>query len=129
MFAKAKITSKGQITVPVEIREALGVGKGDMLVFETQAEYITVKRVPTLQEIIDEVARASSPVPLSDKSDDELAADVAEARYKEMMRHSGGPFLVRRGETLVWRDGAWRDYTEADYEADERACSEGGEER
>ncbi|MHB1340420.1 MAG: AbrB/MazE/SpoVT family DNA-binding domain-containing protein [Coriobacteriia bacterium] len=105
MFAKAKITSKGQITVPIEIREALGVGKGDMLVFETQAQYITVKRAPTLQEIIDEVARASSSVPLSDKSDDELAAEVAAAHYEEKMQRSGGPFLVRPGETLILKDG------------------------
>ncbi len=34
MKKKAKITSKGQITVPHEIRRALGVGKGDSLVFE-----------------------------------------------------------------------------------------------
>jgi antitoxin PrlF len=31
---QAKITSKGQITVPREIRRALGVGPGDKLIFE-----------------------------------------------------------------------------------------------
>ena len=117
MFAKAKITSKGQITVPAQIREALGVGKGDMLVFETQAEYVTVRRAPTLQEIIDEVARASSPVPLSDKSDDELAAEVAAAHYEDKMKRSGGPFLVRPGETLILKEGALVPYEpEADEE-------------
>jgi AbrB family looped-hinge helix DNA binding protein len=30
----AKITSKGQITVPREVRQALGVGVGDKLFFE-----------------------------------------------------------------------------------------------
>jgi AbrB family looped-hinge helix DNA binding protein len=30
----ARITSKGQITVPREIRQALGVGVGDQLLFE-----------------------------------------------------------------------------------------------
>lgn len=129
MFAKAKITSKGQITVPAEIREALGVGKGDMLVFETQAEYVTVKRAPTLQEIIDEVAKESSPVPLSDKSDDELVAEGIMKDWYETEKRFGGPFLVRPGETKVWRDGVWRDYTDADREADEAACSEGGDER
>ena len=33
MKAVAKITSKGQITIPVEIRKALGVGTGDYLEF------------------------------------------------------------------------------------------------
>lgn len=34
MKRAAKITSKGQITVPHEVRRALGVGVGDSLVFE-----------------------------------------------------------------------------------------------
>lgn len=31
---RAKITSKGQITVPIAIRRALGVRAGDLLLFE-----------------------------------------------------------------------------------------------
>jgi antitoxin PrlF len=34
MTAVAKITSKGQTTVPREIREALGVGTGDFISWE-----------------------------------------------------------------------------------------------
>jgi AbrB family looped-hinge helix DNA binding protein len=34
MAKSAKITSKGQITVPNEVRRALGVGAGDRLLFE-----------------------------------------------------------------------------------------------
>ena len=34
MATTAKITSKGQITVPLRIRRALGVGAGDKLAFE-----------------------------------------------------------------------------------------------
>jgi antitoxin PrlF len=34
MTAVAKITSKGQTTVPREIREALGVGPGDFISWE-----------------------------------------------------------------------------------------------
>ena len=32
----ARITSKGQVTVPHEIRRALGVGPGDKLEFEKE---------------------------------------------------------------------------------------------
>jgi antitoxin PrlF len=32
---RARITSKGQITVPREVRRLLGVGPGDALLFET----------------------------------------------------------------------------------------------
>jgi len=34
-MAKAKLTSKGQITVPKAVREALGVRPGDRLAFRT----------------------------------------------------------------------------------------------
>jgi AbrB family looped-hinge helix DNA binding protein len=39
---RAKITSKGQITVPVEIRKSLGVKTGDHLRFEPQEGGIRV---------------------------------------------------------------------------------------
>ena len=50
-MAKAKVTSKGQITIPAEIRAVLGVKTGDVLVFEARAEYVTVRRRPTVQEV------------------------------------------------------------------------------
>jgi AbrB family looped-hinge helix DNA binding protein len=31
--ARSKITAKGQITIPIEIRRALGVGAGDAVLF------------------------------------------------------------------------------------------------
>jgi len=37
MAMMAKITSKGQITVPYKVRRTLGVGAGDRLVFEESA--------------------------------------------------------------------------------------------
>lgn len=37
MAMTAKITSKGQITVPHQVRRALGVGAGDRLAFEVGA--------------------------------------------------------------------------------------------
>jgi AbrB family looped-hinge helix DNA binding protein len=42
---QAKITSKGQITVPREIRRALGVGPGDKLIFEEDGAAMRVRPV------------------------------------------------------------------------------------
>jgi AbrB family looped-hinge helix DNA binding protein len=42
MQTRAKITSKGQITVPREVRRALGVKEGDNLVFEQTENGFTV---------------------------------------------------------------------------------------
>jgi antitoxin PrlF len=45
MQKQAKITSKGQITVPHEVRRALGVQSGDRLVFEDDAKGVRVRPV------------------------------------------------------------------------------------
>jgi len=45
MQREAKITSKGQITVPREVRHALGVKPGDKLVFEQNGKDVSVRPV------------------------------------------------------------------------------------
>lgn len=43
----ARVTSKGQVTVPKAIREALGVERGDILVFATHPQgYVKLRRLP-----------------------------------------------------------------------------------
>ena len=45
MQNKAKITSKGQITIPRAIRQALGVKEGDNLVFEQNGDEMVIRPV------------------------------------------------------------------------------------
>ena len=45
MQREAKITSKGQITVPREVRHVLGVKPGDKLVFEQNGNDVCVRPV------------------------------------------------------------------------------------
>jgi len=47
MQKQARITSKGQITVPQEIRRVLGVRPGDRLIFEDDGRVIRVRPVRT----------------------------------------------------------------------------------
>jgi AbrB family looped-hinge helix DNA binding protein len=56
MRYSAKVTSKGQVTVPVQVRDALGVGTGDYLVFEVAGKYATVAKRESALGIIDELA-------------------------------------------------------------------------
>lgn len=44
MQKEAKLTSKGQITVPKAVRHALGVKPGDKLVFEQTGRVISVRK-------------------------------------------------------------------------------------
>ncbi|HEY6769686.1 MAG TPA: AbrB/MazE/SpoVT family DNA-binding domain-containing protein [Candidatus Sulfotelmatobacter sp.] len=45
MRKEARITSKGQITVPLEVRKILGVTTGDKLLFEGDGKGIIVRPV------------------------------------------------------------------------------------
>ncbi|MGB7554682.1 MAG: AbrB/MazE/SpoVT family DNA-binding domain-containing protein [Candidatus Korobacteraceae bacterium] len=47
MQKQAKITSKGQITVPRDVRRALGLRAGDRLVFESVGQEVRVRAVKT----------------------------------------------------------------------------------
>ena len=50
METRARMTSKGQVTVPIEVRRSLGIEEGDVVVFELAGAYATLrKRRPTLE--------------------------------------------------------------------------------
>ena len=44
MIELGKITSKGQITIPKEIRDTLGVSSGDKILFEKRNGDIVIKK-------------------------------------------------------------------------------------
>jgi AbrB family looped-hinge helix DNA binding protein len=46
MYAAAKVTSKGQVTVPKNVREALGIDKGDTVVFRVEGGRAVMERTP-----------------------------------------------------------------------------------
>jgi AbrB family looped-hinge helix DNA binding protein len=43
MPIESKITSKGQVTIPVELRRCLGAETGDKLVFEMDGDLATIR--------------------------------------------------------------------------------------
>ena len=47
-MAQAKITAKGQVTIPLTVRRRLGVAPGDEIEFQkTNGGFLMTKRVPT----------------------------------------------------------------------------------
>lgn len=46
MDAAAKMTSKGQVTIPKAVREALGIKQGDEVVFRIQGNRAVMARTP-----------------------------------------------------------------------------------
>ena len=56
MESTAKITSKGQITIPKRVRDALGVKEGDTLHFRVEAGRAVVARSRDLLDLAGSVA-------------------------------------------------------------------------
>ncbi|MGI8751315.1 MAG: AbrB/MazE/SpoVT family DNA-binding domain-containing protein [Acidimicrobiales bacterium] len=46
MDVSARVTSKGQVTVPKVVREALGIEDGDQIVFRVEGRRAVVARTP-----------------------------------------------------------------------------------
>ena len=46
MEIAAKMSSKGQITVPKAVRDALGIGQGDSVVFRVEGSRAVLARTP-----------------------------------------------------------------------------------
>lgn len=51
MDVSAKVTSKGQVTLPKAVREALGLTAGDRLLFRVVDGHALVARTPDLLEL------------------------------------------------------------------------------
>lgn len=51
MDLAARMSSKGQLTVPKAVREALGLAEGDSVVFRVQGSRATLARTPDLLDL------------------------------------------------------------------------------
>lgn len=63
---KAKITSKGQVTIPKFVRDALKIGEGDEIIFEVQGDKVNIRRmtaIDTLATTIGPKLRKEFPTP------------------------------------------------------------------
>ena len=73
----AKITSKGQVTVPKTVRDALGLREGDQVVFRLEANRAVLARTPDFLSLAGSVA-----VPASKRGSswDDVIADTRRQR-------------------------------------------------
>lgn len=56
MDAAARLTSKGQITIPKSVREALDLHEGDELLFRVERKQAVVAKIPDFLEMAGSVA-------------------------------------------------------------------------
>lgn len=51
MDAAARVTSKGQVTVPKSVRDALGIEEGDEVVFRVEGNRAVMARTPDFLDL------------------------------------------------------------------------------
>lgn len=67
----ATLTSKGQVTIPRTVREALGLEKGDPIIFEERDGLIVIRKRPRPDPVWDESV-GSTLTEWEDTLDDDL---------------------------------------------------------
>ena len=79
----AKVTAKGQITIPNDVRDALGVSNGDRVTFIVDGSTVRIvnSAVYAMQILQQEMAGEAERSGLS--SDDDVAALVRELRHEK----------------------------------------------
>jgi antitoxin PrlF len=82
-FETQKITSKGQVTIPVDIRKKLGLKGGDNVAFVTNGKtvYISKASVEALNDLIALFAGAADK--LGSKNDDDVVAYIKQLRKED----------------------------------------------
>ena len=60
MDVAAKVTSKGQVTVPKAVRDALGIHEGDEVVFRVEGNRAVLARTPDFLDLAGTIAVPAS---------------------------------------------------------------------
>ena len=77
----SSVTTKGQVTIPIELREKLGIKPGDRVGFVDEGGRIVLQRQETAIEVVFGMVKASKGVTL-EQMEDAIAAGRS--------RHAGG---------------------------------------
>ncbi len=83
---RAKVTSKGQVTIPKGVRDTLGVGPGDHVLFRVVEGHAVLARTP---DFLDLAGAVEVPPELRGKSWQEIRAATTDARRAEWRRKYG----------------------------------------
>ncbi|HSV64745.1 MAG TPA: AbrB/MazE/SpoVT family DNA-binding domain-containing protein [Mycobacteriales bacterium] len=77
MEVSATVTSKGQVTIPKQVREALGISAGDRVLFRVEGGRATLART---RELLDLAGSVSVPAAKRGASWDDIRSATRSAR-------------------------------------------------
>ena len=84
ILSRSKVTSQGQISVPLEVRRKLGVGPGSVLEWDEEGDKVIVRRAGTFSSEDIHQALFTKPTPES-RTLDELKEGI---RQRARERHA-----------------------------------------
>jgi AbrB family looped-hinge helix DNA binding protein len=82
MDTRAKVTSKGQVTIPKNVRDALGLDEGDELLFRVERARAVISKTPDFLELAGTVT---------------VPADKRGTPWDEVLRRTRSERAGRRG--------------------------------
>jgi len=71
MFSMAKISSKGQVTLPKRVRQHLEVGQGDSIIFEFKEKILIIRKARSIENYFDTLK------PLKGNLKEKVAKEIA----------------------------------------------------
>jgi antitoxin PrlF len=71
----SRVSSKGQVTLPKQVREAIGVGPGDVVAYDVAKGAVTLRRLEPI-DLAFHAALESSLAEWGSKEDDEAYGDL-----------------------------------------------------
>ena len=71
----SRVSSKGQVTLPKRVREAIGVGPGDAIAYEVAKGVVTLRRLEPI-DLAFHVSLESTLAEWGSKEDDEAYSDL-----------------------------------------------------
>jgi len=89
MFDVSRVTSKGQVTIPIEMRRQLGIREGDKVLFINNGKNIIIANaaMAAFAELQEALAGEAERVGL--KSEDDVVAMVKEIRQERWEKRNG----------------------------------------
>ena len=80
-LARSKLTAQGQISVPANVRQRLGVGPGSVLEWDEEGDEVVVRRAKLYTS--EELHKAVFPEPPAPKSLDEIEESIGQYMKKK----------------------------------------------